>query len=106
MATPVIHVIVRDKNGITAEDDYTAVSSYNEKGLFDVLPFHTNFISLIKTKLVLHKGREEKEIKVGTGLLRVEKNLVSIYLGLPESSGTSETAVIAKPLQINTLLKQ
>ena len=86
MPTPSIHVVVKDKNGISNEGDYAAVSSYNEVGLFDVLPLHTNFISLIKNKLILHKGTDDKEIKVGTGLMYVAQGKVNIYLGLPETS--------------------
>ncbi len=98
MATPTLHVIVKDKNGIKAEDDYTAISAYNEVGLFDILPFHTNFITLIRTKLILHKGSEEKEIKVGTGLLRVQDSHAFVYLGLPDTSSTQPQG---KPAQIS-----
>ena len=98
MAIPTLHVIVKDKNGVTAEGDYTAVTTYNEVGLFDILPFHTNFITLIKTKLILRKGAENKEIKVGTGLLRVQNGMVNIYLGLPETTQTPNQAIKANKI--------
>lgn len=89
MSIPTIHVAVKDKNGVVAEDNYTAITSYNDVGVFDVLPLHTNFISLIKTKLILRKGAENKEIKVGTGLLQIINGKANIYLGLPETNQTN-----------------
>lgn len=105
MPTPTIHAIIKDKNGIIVEDNYTALSSYNDVGLFDVLPLHTNFISLIKNKIIARKGENQKEIKVGTGLLQVIGGQVHIFLGLPDASaaanaGPSESVRVAgKPTE-------
>ncbi len=84
MQDQTIHVIIKDKNGIILEEDAYALSSYNEIGIFDVLPLHTNFISLVKEKLTLHKERENKDMEIGFGLLKVFQNKVHIYLGLPD----------------------
>ncbi|HVZ11977.1 MAG TPA: hypothetical protein VG965_03015 [Patescibacteria group bacterium] len=85
-----IHVTVRDKNGILVNDDVRAVTSYNDVGLFDVLPWHTNFISLIRQKLVLHKkDATNKEMKVGLGLLMVTDNEIHVYLGLPDAAAAA-----------------
>lgn len=78
---PKIHVIIKDKTKIYFEGDIFALSSYNEKGLFDILPFHENFISLIKDKIILHDKGAEKEIKIENGLLKTKDNKVNIYLG-------------------------
>ena len=102
MPTPTIHVLVKDKNGVVADEITTAVSSYNEVGLFDVLPLHTNFISLIRQKLVLHKPAGDREIKVGTGLLEVINGEIHVYLGLPETSADKQK-IIGKPLVISEL---
>lgn len=82
----IIHIIIRDKNGIILEEDAYALSSYNEIGIFDVLPLHANFISLVRQKLTLHKGQgqENRDMEIGFGLLRVFQNKVHIYLGLPD----------------------
>ena len=102
MPKPTIHVIIKDKNGVIADEAVTALSSYNDVGLFDVLPMHTNFISLIKGKIILHKIEKDREIKVGTGLLQVISGEVHIYLGLPETTdGENKPAAdISKPLEI------
>ncbi len=82
MNEPQIHVVIKDKGRIYFEGDVFALSSYNEKGLFDVLPFHENFISLIKNKIILHSSGENKEMKIDGGLLKTNGNKVSVYLGV------------------------
>ena len=60
-----------------------AVSSINEKGLFDVLPKHANFITLVNKKLTIHESAEKKrEFKIDSGILKVINNQVTIFLGI------------------------
>ena len=78
-----ISLYIRNKQGILFEGTVKAVSSYNDKGLFDILGKHENFISLIKYKIVIYKNNKEKqEIKIDSGVLRVYKNKVDIYVGI------------------------
>ncbi|MHA2426602.1 MAG: hypothetical protein ACXADB_00980 [Candidatus Hermodarchaeia archaeon] len=74
---------VRSREGVVYEGDVTSISSFNEKGKFDVLAQHTNFITLIQKKLIIRdiKGTQ-KEIEVGNALLRVKDNTVEVYLGV------------------------
>ena len=59
------------------------VTSRNQKGVFDVLPEHENFISIIKDFVIVHKKQQPKqEIKIGTGVLKVTNNIVDIFLGM------------------------
>ena len=51
-------------------------------GLFDILPKHENFISLIKNKIILHKGEAVREIKINQGVLKARSDKVNIYLDL------------------------
>lgn len=58
------------------------LTSNNEEGEFDVLPLHTNFITLIKDKIILHQTKKEKkEIPITNGVLKVAENRVNIILG-------------------------
>lgn len=84
---PIIHITIKDKNGIVLEEDAYALSSYNEIGIFDVLPLHANFVSIITKQLRIHKGiaNKDKDMNIGTGILKVTKNFVNIYLGLVEA---------------------
>lgn len=80
--TPTIHVIIKNKESIIYDGQVTAVSSFNDVGLFDVLPLHENFISLVKDKIIIHDSSGQKEFKINNGLLKVKDDKVDIYLGL------------------------
>ena len=78
-----VYVIVRDKETILFEDEARAITSFNEKGIFDVLPLHENFISIIKKSVIIHRKTGQKhEIKIDNGILKVFENKINIYLGL------------------------
>jgi F0F1-type ATP synthase epsilon subunit len=78
-----LQVQVRSRQGLVFEGDLYAVSSYNTAGLFDVLPQHTNFISMIQKKVILRQmdGRTD-EIGVENGVMMVENNRVMVFLGV------------------------
>ncbi len=80
--TPTIHVTIRNKESVIYDGQVTAVSSINDVGLFDILPFHENFISLVKEKIIVHESAGQKEFKINNGLLKVKDDKVNIYLGL------------------------
>lgn len=78
-----LHVNIKDRGNVFFDGEADAVSTYNELGLFDVLPMHENFISLIKNKIVIHQdGKVQKEIKIESGLLKSRGDKVNIYLGV------------------------
>lgn len=60
-----------------------AVSSQNQLGKFDILPQHTNFITLIFDNLTIHTPDKEKiSYKFKRGVLEVSDNKVNIFLGV------------------------
>lgn len=60
-----------------------SVTSINDKGVFDILPMHINFICLIRNYIILGKGtKEEKKLIITTGILRVSANKVDIFLNV------------------------
>lgn len=78
-----IAVKVRNREKTIFEGEVKAVSSENDKGVFDVLPRHANFISIIKNRIVLHgQRREKRKIQIKSGILKVWENQVSIYLDI------------------------
>ncbi|MBI2621940.1 MAG: hypothetical protein HYW63_04855 [Candidatus Levybacteria bacterium] len=79
---PKIHVTVKNRENVFFDGDVSAVTSFNDVGIFDILPRHENFISLIKDKIILHKGEAQREIKINQGVLKAINNKVSIYLDL------------------------
>jgi F0F1-type ATP synthase epsilon subunit len=83
MTKDLLQVIVRSRQGVVFEGELYAVTSYNTKGLFDVLPKHTNFISMIQKKVILRQadGRTD-EISLDNGVMLVENNQVTVFLGV------------------------
>lgn len=81
-----ITLTIRGRDGtLMNKEEVFAVTSVNKNGLFDILPEHENFISLIKDKVIVHKKRRDKqEIKIGTGVVEVTQNIVNIFLGMHE----------------------
>lgn len=60
-----------------------AVSSQNRLGKFDVLPEHTNFITLIFGNLTIHTvDRRKITYQFERGVLEVSENKVNVFLGL------------------------
>ena len=79
-----INLTILDRSGSVMQSQQVfAVTSVNQKGPFDVLPEHENFISIIKDRIIVHKTRKDKqEIKIETGILEATSNNVKIFLGL------------------------
>jgi len=76
-------VVIRNKEKILYSGQAAAVTSINDKGVFDVLPQHESFISLIKDKVMVRKNPQEKqEFPIENGILRVYKDKVYIYLNI------------------------
>lgn len=78
---------IQTKEGMSFNDKVKAVTSYNDKGIFDVLAEHENFISVIKNKIIIHQiDGKDKEMKIDTGVLKVYANEAHIFLGLTDAN--------------------
>ena len=78
---------IQTKEGISFNDYVKAITSFNEKGIFDILPQHENFISVIKDKIIIHaKDGIDKEMKIDNGVLKVQENEAHIFLGITETN--------------------
>jgi len=63
------------------EGNALSITSLNDKGEFDVLPEHTNFISLIRNYVIIDKGQKaEQKFVVSNGILRVKDNKVDVFI--------------------------
>lgn len=77
------YVKITNPEGLVYGGNVNSISSTNDDGPFDILSLHTNFITIIKQNLTLRlENGEEKEYKLDTGILRVMKNVVDVYLGI------------------------
>ena len=77
-----VRALTRDR--VVFEGKAKALTSYNEKGVFDVLFGHENFISIVYKSLFIHlDSTHTQEIKIDHGILKVHDNNVEIYLIRP-----------------------
>jgi F0F1-type ATP synthase epsilon subunit len=78
-----IRVTVRNRTQVLFDEEAKSISSKNDTGVFDVLPEHSNFISLITSPLIIRKlDGEKKEITFTSGLIKVKENTVHCYVDL------------------------
>lgn len=86
MKIPNLQVTVKSPEKIYFQGEATAVSSINKEGPFDVLSYHTNFISIIKETLVIHQlNNVPITIPIDAGIMKVWENTVHIFLGITPS---------------------
>ena len=79
----IISTVVRDRTGVLFEGKIESLTSFNDKGEFDVLPMHTNFISIIHKEMKIRdKGEVVKSIELKTGILTVRDNSIEVFLGI------------------------
>jgi F0F1-type ATP synthase epsilon subunit len=78
-----LNVLIRARDGIKFEGNATAVTSINQRGTFDVLPKHSNFICTIVKKLwVQQSDGKRQEYNIENGVLHVAGNNVIVFLGI------------------------
>lgn len=92
---------IRNRTTLSFREPVKAVTSVNDKGKFDILPDHTNFISIIKDYVIIHKkDGTDQEVKITRGVMKVQQNNVTIYLGIvPEEEKATKTST---PAQLKT----
>lgn len=78
-----LQVTIRDRVGDQYDGQAKAVTCVNEKGRFDILSQHTNFISTIKDKVTIHLPEGGvKEFNFENGVIQVASDNVILYLGV------------------------
>lgn len=83
MASDLLSVTIRNRDGIVFQAEAKTLSTKNKIGKFDILKNHANFISIINDTLLIQTSTgEKKEFPVESGILKVKENIVDIYLGV------------------------
>lgn len=97
-----ITLTIRNRTSLVFRGQVKAVTSLNDEGKFDILPEHTNFISIIKDYIIIHNlDGTDKELKITRGILKMRGNLISIYLGIVPEAPT----VPGQPREISAFKK-
>ncbi len=78
----ILEVRILDPVNVIYQGLANSVSSTNAMGPFDILPFHSNFITLIADKLSLIDNKGEfHAFPIQKGVLVCKKNRIQIFLG-------------------------
>lgn len=79
------HLKIVSKEGTLFDGDIKSLTSYNDKGKFDILGLHANFISIIYKKItIIDKNGGSKDMDIDKALLRNKENNLEIYLGIDD----------------------
>lgn len=89
-----LHISIINPEMVVYEGKVKSVTSSNEKGVFDILPFHSNFVTLIKEKIsVIDQENVPHEFPVQAGIMKVYENNIYIFLGI-EPDENPKTATV------------
>jgi F0F1-type ATP synthase epsilon subunit len=76
-----LSVLIKSRTKIFFDGRAQSLTSNNDKGVFDILPQHANFISIIKDFIIVDKGlKTEQKFTIKNGVLSVQSNKVDVYL--------------------------
>ena len=82
-ASSSIHLTIRNTQKIVFDEIVKSITSINQRGVFDILPLHENFISLIQKYITIHKTNGENQtMEIENGIVYVTKNEVRCYINL------------------------
>ncbi len=82
-----LNVTVENREKILYQGAAWAISSINLKGNFDILPNHSNFITLIKNNVVVHTDKGDQKFSFKDGALWITNNVVKVCLSIsPETT--------------------
>ncbi|PIY65443.1 hypothetical protein COY91_02440 [Candidatus Shapirobacteria bacterium CG_4_10_14_0_8_um_filter_39_15] len=82
-----LSLLIRDREKVSFRNMVNSVTSISDKGVFDILPQHANFISMIKEKIIIRRqGKEDVRIPITIGVLKVQRNQVEIYLDVTNNT--------------------
>lgn len=89
-----LKVLIRNRERVFFNSPAKAVTSYNARGKFDILEEHVNFISIITKGITIYKDDNSiQEFKISTGVLKVSRNTIEIFLGILTQNPTTSQAL-------------
>jgi len=79
-----IFLKIHGRNGILFSGAVSSLTAVNKTGLFDVLPNHANFISLIQEKVTYRDAITNVAhiAPIGQAIIMAVENQVDVYLGM------------------------
>ena len=79
---PKLSLLIRRKDRILFTGPVKAVSSTNELGPFDVLPYHSNLVATIAKFVRIYLDNNLiRDFEIPKGVMHVKENKVEVYVG-------------------------
>jgi F0F1-type ATP synthase epsilon subunit len=79
---PILTITIKKPGEIIFSGTAHAVTSVSNRGTFDILAYHANFITLINEKVIIHQNNQSQVIPITAGIMKVRKNIIKIILGI------------------------
>ena len=74
---------IKSREGDVFNEAVKTITSNNDRGRFDVLSYHANFISLIKDYIeYISLDDKVNKIPIRDAVMRVEENKVDVFMGI------------------------
>lgn len=79
----VLQVRINSPEKLLWEGEAISVSSKNSQGPFDILPYHTNFVTILEDVVIkVNTGHEIKDFTFPHSVMYVHSNRVYIYTNI------------------------
>ncbi len=75
-----LHVVIKNRKKTFFDEDALSVTSFNDKGVFDILPYHENFISLVKKMVTVRTSVRVVQLQFESAVLSVSNDLVNVFV--------------------------
>lgn len=83
MASNQILLHIRKRSGLVFQGYVRSITSKNDNGVFDVLPGHANFITLIEENIhVISDTGEVRDFEIERALMKVDETKAEIFLDI------------------------
>ena len=97
-ASETINLAIVNREGTLYQGVVRSLTSVNEKGEFDILARHENFITLVREKVAfVDQQGQAHQMAVQQGILQVKDNMVKLFLGIGKDDLLGEKEEVRIP---------
>lgn len=81
-------ILIRDKERVVYQGQALSLTTWNDKGVFDILPEHSHFVSIIQKQLdIVKSDGKTLSVPIVKAILKVFQGEVRIYMGVFSNIG-------------------
>ncbi len=78
----ILNIVIRKRTGIEFAGQAVSFSSINDRGPFDILPRHANFVCLLQERIEINTEKGWLKFPINRAVLRVRQNEIEVFLGI------------------------